>query len=402
MVFTLETVSFLASAAGARVLDRLLTEDLSDTNTLRLLTTLRRDLPPDQAGAALELARLRLKAVDKFGDDAVRMFFTREALEQASDPLVRRWRAREAVNHVGLDQPALDVCSSIGSDALAFAALGLDVTGVDIDPVRVAMARLNADALGLKARFEIADARDYPLQAAYIFFDPARRDARGKRIFNVEQYQPPLSLVARFQARLWATKLSPGIDVAQLEPYLNAARLDFISVGGDLKEAELSHDEGESMRRIRAVLLRGDDVLVWEKDQDVQAPLTEPRAWIVEPDPALIRAGLVAHAALAFGGSQLDETIAYITTDQKPESAWARAWQIEDWMPFNVKRLRAYLRDRGVGNVTVKKRGTAVTPEELTAKLKLNGSGSRTLVLTRCRGEYVAVICRDLTTERGG
>ncbi len=401
MVFTLETLGFLASDAGSRALERLSSEDLSDANTLRLLTTLRRDLPPEHAGAALELARLRLKAVDKFGADAARMFFTREALEQASDPLVRRWRAREAAALTGRDQPALDVCSSIGSDALAFAAAGLRVTGIDIDPVRVLMARLNADALRLTARFETADARDYPLEAAYIFFDPARRDANGRRIFDVEQYQPPLSLVNRFQAGLWGAKLSPGVDTAQLDPYLHAARLDFISVNGDLKEAQLSHEADEA-GGTRAILLTGEQVLIWEKDQEVQSQVSEPRAWLVEPDPALIRAGLVAHTALAFGGAQLDETIAYITTDSKPESPWARAWQVEDWMPFNLKRLRAHLRERGVGRVTVKKRGTAVTPEELLAKLKLNGSGSRTLVLTRCRGEYIVVICRDLTTERGG
>lgn len=401
MVFTLDTLDFLASDAGTRALERLSAEDLSEANTLRLLTALRRDLSPENAGAALELARLRLRAIDKFGADAARMFFTREALEQASDPLVRSWRAREAVKRVGLDQPALDVCSSIGSDALAFAAAGMRVTGIDIDPVRMAMARLNAGALGLSARFETADVRDYPLEAAYIFFDPARRDANGRRIFDVEQYQPPLSLVSRFQARHWAAKLSPGVDVAQLEPYLSAARLDFISVDGDLKEAQLSHEAGGAGGR-RAVLFTGGDVLIWEKDQEVQPQVSKPRAWLVEPDPAVIRAGLVAHAALAFGGAQLDETIAYITTDAKPESPWARAWQIEDWMPFNLKRLRTYLRERGVGQVTVKKRGTAVTPEELLAKLKLNGNGSRTLVLTRCRGEYTVVVCRDLTTERGG
>ena len=90
MTITLDDLDFLASDAGARVLDRLAGEDLSDDHTLRLIESLRRDLAREQAGAALELARLRKKAVGKFGDDAARMFFTREALEQASDPLIRR------------------------------------------------------------------------------------------------------------------------------------------------------------------------------------------------------------------------------------------------------------------------------------------------------------------------
>ena len=62
-------------------------------------------------------------------------------------------------------------------------------------------------------------------------------------------------------------------------------------------------------------------------------------------------------------------------------------------MPFNVKRLRAYLRERGVGRITVKKRGTAVTPEQLRSQLALRGEGSATLVLTRIAGaQHVLVV----------
>jgi hypothetical protein len=70
-------------------------------------------------------------------------------------------------------------------------------------------------------------------------------------------------------------------------------------------------------------------------------------------------------------------------------------------MPFNLKKLRAYLRERNVGAVTVKKRGTAVTPEVLIPQLKLKGDESRTLVLTRCRSKQVVIICQDFGNEKG-
>ena len=70
MSITLADLDFLTSDAGARLLDRLAGEDLSDERTLPLLTALRREFTGAQAGAALELARLRKKAVAKFGDDA--------------------------------------------------------------------------------------------------------------------------------------------------------------------------------------------------------------------------------------------------------------------------------------------------------------------------------------------
>jgi len=400
-MFTLESVKWLASDAGSTVLERLAGENLSDGNTLRLLTSLRRDHSPERAGAALELAKLRIKAVDKFGADAHKMFFTREALEQASDPLIRKWRAYNPLNPIRM----LDICCSIGSDGLAFAAAGWDVLGYDIDPVRVLMAGLNAEALGVSARFEIADVTEISLQARFIFYDPARRDHNGKRIFNVEEYIPPLSLTQNFHSNMWQVKLSPGVEPAQLDPYFtDTSYMDFYSVKGELKEALLGYDMGdvsfgqypEGFLLKEAFLFTEEKVHRWDNEKaKIETVVSAPRQWLIEPDPALIRAGLVGDAAIKFNGTQLDESIAYFTTDEKPDSPWVRAWRILDWMPFNGKKLQAYLRERNVGTVTVKKRGTAVTPDVLIPQLKLKGSESRTLVLTRYQGQQIVMICED-------
>src|SRR5262245_42684333 len=132
MTLTLHEVEFLLSPIGERLLERLASEDWSEANTLRLLTALRRDYKVEQAGAAVEMARLQVKAVEKFGEDARQMLFTREALEQASDPLVRRYRA-EVIGARSI----IDACCGIGADSLALARAGADVTGLDIDPVRI-------------------------------------------------------------------------------------------------------------------------------------------------------------------------------------------------------------------------------------------------------------------------
>lgn len=400
MMFTLESVKWLASPEGERVLARLADENLSDDNTLRLITSLRRDLSGERAGAALELARLRVKAVDKFGADAHKMFFTREALEQASDPLIRKWRSgrREDTDQKRSDFPMLDVCCGIGSDTFALAEQSTNVIGYDLDPIRVLMAQLNAEALSVRARFEVADVTVIPLVGLHIFYDPGRRDEAGNRIFDVEKYRPPLSLTRRFECRWWMVKLSPGVDTVQLTPYRDNSYLHFVSVNGELKEALLGHDNAGGpfpAYSENAILFHEGKLLTWTRSDDVDPVISEPRQWLIEPDPALIRAGLVADAALKFNGTQLDESIAYFTTDERPESPWVRAWRILDWMPFNLKKLKAYLRDRNVGTVTVKKRGTAVTPETLISQLKLKGSESRALVLTRYQGQQIVLICAD-------
>lgn len=402
MALTLDEVAYLTSARGHVLLDVLAAEDVADSETLRLLTRLRRQFPDQPVGAALEQTRLRRKAAAKFGADAARMLFTREALEQASDPQVRAYRGA-----CGARRRVIDAGCSIGSDALAFARAGGRVLGLDRDPVRVALARHNAEVLGLAdaAQFAVADLLDgLPAEADdanLIFFDPARRDGAGSRIFDVERYQPPLSLARTWLAnrpdRAVVVKLGPGIDTAQLAAYDGG--LEFISVDGDLKEALLWLNA--DWRGRRAVLLQDGAVMTWSRGDQVSPPqIRAPRGWLVEPDPSLLRAGLVSEAAQRFGGTQLDETIAYFTTDERPDSPWLRAWRILEWMPFHVKRLRAALRERSVGQVTVKKRGSPLTPEALMPQLKLRGQTSLTLVLTRWNGKPIVLLCEDY--EGGG
>jgi len=86
---------------------------------------------PELVAAALTQSRLRARARAKFGEFADGMMFTADGLEQATRlELAARHasRFREAgVGHV------LDLGCGIGSDAMAFAGLGLVVTAVDAD-----------------------------------------------------------------------------------------------------------------------------------------------------------------------------------------------------------------------------------------------------------------------------
>ncbi len=385
----MDELIFLTSSRGEKLLHELAQVDL-DADLIKRVTTLRREYDAEQVNAAMTQARLRRKAVEKFGMDAARMFFTADALEQASDPLIRAYRA-----DIVQGTEVLDLCCGIGADALAFGRTNLQVTGVDYDQTRIAFARQNAEVLGLSnVLFEVADVRELEASAEVVFFDPARRDERGKRIHNVWGYIPNLGTITRFQAGRRMVKIAPGVDLAQLKDF--PCRVEFISVGGDLKEALLHVDESGMTATYMDAELR----LQWSQADTATEPeitLSAPRGWLIEPDFALMRAGLVRHFAGQIGGYLLDETIAYITADAKPDTAWGRAWRIWDWMPFNLKNLREYLRVRNIGRVTVKKRGSAITPEDLMSKLRLKGAESCTLVLTRYATQHIVIICADYT-----
>lgn len=390
MTLTLDDLAFLTSPSGESLLAQLAHEDLSETQLLPVLMRLRRDYPAEQAGAALSLAQLRLKAVAKFGPAAQAMFFTPDALEQASHPLVSVYRSAEVQG-----QQVIDAGCSIGADSLALAQAGHAVIGMDLDPLRVALARLNAAALGLAVDFVVGDVTETLPEGDSVFFDPARRDAAGRRLHEVEQYQPPLSTLKRWSARKIAVKLSPAVALSQLAAY--GGSVEFISVSGELKEAILWLGYAERPA-FKATLLQGEQRHHWQSGMErISAPLDQPRGWLLEPDPALLRAGLVGDLAVQLGAAQLDSTIAYLTRETLPDSPWVRGWRIRDWMPFHLKRLRAYLRENNVGRVTVKKRGFPMTPEEIIPRLKLKGNTSCTLVLTRLQGEPIVLICDNFS-----
>jgi len=65
-------------------------------------------------------------------------------------------------------------------------------------------------------------------------------------------------------------------------------------------------------------------------------------------------------------------------------------------LPFQLKRLRALLRERGTGTVTIKKRGSAIEPEQLRRELRLDGSGSAVVLLTRVAGRPIVLLAQPV------
>ena len=114
--------------------------------------------------------------------------------------------------------------------------------------------------------------------------------------------------------------------------------------------------------------------------------------YLYEPDGAVIRAGLVGAVAAGVGGGLIDPRIAYVTSDSSFRTPFARSYVINEEVPFREKQLRAALRVRGIGRLTIKKRGIAITPEELRKRLELKGDNEATLVLTRVRNQGTALL----------
>ncbi|MER7173723.1 class I SAM-dependent methyltransferase [Streptomyces mesophilus] len=375
----------LLTDEGAALLAEL--RDYDPAQELALATRLRRTYASELVSAALAQARLRQRAAAKFGKDAERMFFTPNGVEQSTRTSVATYRA-ECFQAAGIRSVA-DLCCGIGGDAIAFARAGIRVLAVDRDPLTCAVARANAVALGLDELIEVREADVTEVDTSpydAVFVDPARRSGARGRIFDPEAYSPPLSwaVAAARKAPFAELKIAPGIPHDMIPA---DAEAEWISDGGDVKEAVLGFRPNATPGARRAVLLPS-GAGVWASPATM-LPDPEVRPvgrYLYEPDGAVIRAHLVAEVADDLGGGLIDPTIAYITADELHSTPYATSYEITDRLPFNVKKLKALLREREVGILTVKKRGSAVEPEELRKKMKLQGRNSATVFLTRVAG----------------
>ncbi|MFE2375424.1 SAM-dependent methyltransferase [Streptomyces sp. NPDC059398] len=393
-VTDLDAFTTLFTDEGAALLASL--REYDPSQELAVATRLRRTYPTELVSTALAQARLRQRAVPKFGaDDAHRMFFTPNGVEQSTRKSVAEYRARRFAG-LGVRNVA-DLCCGIGGDALAFARAGISVLAVDRDPLTAEVVRANAAVLGLSSLIEVrctdvSQVVTDPYEA--VFVDPARRGGRG-RIFNPEAYSPPLSWATGAvtdriasgpsHGTAGAIKIAPGIP-HEMVP--SGAEAEWISDSGDVKEAVLWFGTEPGLRR--ATLLPSGATLT---DRGLPDPeVRTPGRYLYEPDGAVIRAHLVAEVAEELGGGLIDETIAYITADELRPTPYATAYEITDELPFGLKRLKALLREREVGNLTVKKRGSAVEPEEVRRRVKPQGPNAATVILTRVAGAPMMLI----------
>ncbi len=337
---------------------------------------------------------LRRRAADKLGElgDMSNWLFTDEALQQATVAPVALHRARRLATGAG--GPAVfvhDATCSIGTELAALRGSGIRAVGSDIDPVRLAMARHNVGPGGLYR----ADALHPVTRDAVVFVDPARRQG-GRRRFGLDGYQPGLGeLIDTYRDRELVVKCAPGIDFDQVRRLGFGGEIEVTSYRGSVREACLWSPglTQPGVRRRASVLDRGEQLTDTEPDD---CPARPAGRWIVDPDGAVVRAGLVRHYGARHGLWQLDPDIAYLSGDRLPPAV--RGFEVLEQLVFDERRLRQALSALDCGTLEVLVRGVQVDPDALRRRMRLRGSRSLTAVITRigsgAAGQATVFVCR--------
>lgn len=379
----------LLTPDGLRLLDSLPAWH-SGTDVVRSVADLRKaGHSPVLVAAVLHQARLRSKAVAKFGPFAERMLFTTAGLEQAT-------RLQVAALHAGRYRDAgvtrvADLGSGIGADALAMAAIDLEVTAVERDEVTAALAAYNL-APWQNASVVNGDATEVDLDdfdAAYV--DPARRSS-SRRLNDPADWSPSLDFAFGIAGRIpVGVKLGPGID-RDLIP--EGCEAQWISVGGDV--VELGVWFGSLARpgvgRSALVLGASGPAELTSADDSEDAETGALGAYVLEPDGAVIRARLIGDLARSLGAHMLDPRIAYLTSDEAVTSPFASCFRVLEQLPFDERTIKKSLAARGIGVLEIKKRGVDLDPAVLRTRLAPKGSASATLIVTRVGEKRMALL----------
>jgi predicted RNA methylase len=400
----------LLTPAGRELLDRLAAEPADPDRALQLAQELRGSYPPGLVAAALTQQALRVSARAKFSR-AGAMLFTRPGLEQAAGELA----ARHSADRYGAAATVADLCCGIGGNLGALAS-GRRVIAVDADLASAAFARHNAAVCAGDGQVAVAcaDVRDVALagpgngtrsgsgRAAVdaVFIDPARR-AGGRRL-RAGHSEPSLAFCLGLAEQVPATgiKAAPGLPLELVPPGWEA---EFLAVGRNLKEALLWSPALATAPRRATVLAPGEN---GEGGRPVTHTLTSvagppvrvaaPAGFLLDPSPAVTRAGLVEDLARQLGAWKIDPMIAFLSADQPVSTPFARTMRILDSIPWIEKQVARRLRELGIGAADIRRRGLAGDVEQIRRRLGLRGEDRATIVMTRHSDEPWCLICAPL------
>ncbi len=350
------------------------------------LTRWRKDYTAEVVSAAVRLVDCRRRAATKFSR-ANAMWLEPVGLEQATSEIVATHKARrfEAGSLV------VDLCSGIGGDAIALAEKS-PVIAVDSNEAMGRRLMWNADVYGRADRVQTISslAEDFVMPAqSFVHIDPDRRATTDRRAREVADYVPGLEFLHKMMkaVRGGAIKLGPGSDFSA---HFSGQEVELVSLFGECREATIWFGELSTCLRRATILPAG---LTWTNEDCAGRSTSGPlSAWLFDPDPSLTRSGLLDRFAAAHSLVRPFVGIDLLSSDQRVNTPWLQAFQVEEVLPFDMKILRQRVTKGGLGPLEIKPRGIPVSPEKLRRQLKPQGDRPATLFVIRASGGTTQVV----------
>jgi hypothetical protein len=353
-------------------------------NELGLQSRLRRQFPDELVRSGLLLHELRKKGANKFARAGM-MWFDRRGLEQSTSELVARHKA------VRFHGDIWDLCCGIGGDAIALAEHG-HLTAVDLNPAACLRTAWNAEVYGVSSKIETrcADVLGLGQIPGLLHIDPDRRVGSEGKASRIEDYVPDPAVLRELMTRCrgGAIKIGPATNFGGKFP---EAEIELISLAGECKEATVWFGELAGDKPFRATVLPAGETISGHPLDSV-ALVTPPGRYIYDPDPAVVRSGLIDVVAETLQLNRLDGAEEYLTGENLVTSAFVHPFEILAELPNNENDLRGWLRNSDFGQVEIKCRHIPVQAQTLRRRLPLPGNEPGVVFFARINGK-ARILC---------
>ena len=321
------------------------------------------------------------------------LLFTEQGAQQASSWKIAQYHATKfkTFNKVA------DLCCGIGVDLINIAKGKEQVYAIDLDADTLKLAEYNCGSQNLNnITYKLGKAEEFNQPVEAIFIDPDRRPGSNRRIAP-EEYSPPFSKIMELRniCPNIAVKLSPAIDYKRLNLPIDST-LEFVSENGTLKEILLCMGELSIKNCERKAVLLPSTLTL--QNSNIKIEVTDIQKYLFEPDPAIIRAGLVQELGSKIGYDLIDSKLALLTGSQIIQSDFGKIYEVKKIMKYDLKKVRKYIRENEIGELIIKTRGFPESVEKFRKKIKIKGNNSIVMFILRKGNDHIIVFSQIVKT----
>ena len=332
-------------------------------------------------------------------------------LQRAKSKLPRLYAARGILPDRAFEQSSSDECAAakrlqggrlldltcgLGIDSSLLAERFERVVAVERDEVLADVVRENMRRMGIEnVEVVTASAEEYLARAVergerfdWVYADPDRRTADGRRVVRLEECSPNMvelmPLIGRVTERV-AIKNSPLFDVDEAFRLFGQCGVEVISLGDECKEVMIYADGREPMLAAEAIARGRAEVRLSELEQfraeregAVAEFASEEYRYLVIPDVALQKARLVEYALCGKADVWSNNSFGFART--MPEGVVGRVMKIKEIYPYDAKALKRRFKGEGVDILL---RDFPVGVDEVRRKAGMKSGSRHRLALTR-------------------
>lgn len=361
----------------------------SSASELRSQRQLRQTFDEALVRAALSIHESRQRG-SRLLPDAEKLWLTGVGLEQSTAIQVA---IHKAARFVGAG-PVFDLCCGIGVDAAAIAKENA-VTAIDMAPSMCLRTQWNAEVWNRAQHLQIqcADVTATDWTGKIVHVDPDRRSGRDRPTKRLELYQPNLEWMQQLArtAAGGAIKVSPASNFLQKFP---GCEIELISLDRECREATVWFGSLAGEHTFRATALPSGESIsaaplsAWT---NVASAVAE---YVFDPDPSIVRSGLLDVLAEQKALQRLDAEEEYLTGAHAVESAFVSTFQVEAVLPGNIKELKRYLRDCPASQYEIKCRRIPTNADQVRRQLPVGDGPPRVILFARVAGRANAIVAR--------